>query len=74
MDSLIVRLRQLELGDFGDSNMIGCGKYAKKTIQNENSDPQLTQNSNSVGNFYRKMKKVILEVLHADSLLKIGIL
>ena len=50
--------------------MLACNK----TIQNENSDSQLTQNSNSFENFYTKTKKVNPEALHGDFLLKIGIL
>ena len=61
--------------------MIGREKYAelredakKKTICNENSGPQLTSNSNSVGKFYTKITKVFPEAVHGYFLLKIGIL
>ena len=49
-------------------------EYTKNTYTyNENSSPQLTLNSNSVGNFYLKIK-VFPEAVHGYFLFKIGIL
>ena len=64
------------MGDFDNFNVIGRGKYAElhEYAKNENPGPQLTLNSNSVGNFYSKITKVFPEAVHGYFLFKIGIL
>ena len=45
-----------------------------KNLWNENSACRLAKNSNSVGKYFTKIQKVILEAFHGDFLLKIGII
>ena len=46
----------------------------KKNMWNEQSDLQITKNSNSIRNFYSKIKKDFLEAVYGCFVLKIGIL
>ena len=64
------KFRIVRIGQFWRSQrhwtqkICGIAWVCKKTIFNENPSPQLSLNSNSVGNFYSKITKVFPEVVH----------